>query len=138
MTTHSAPTTTSPSPRLSFLSYFLIPIVLLASWTLVRYTNQPYRSPTYRRTLTQCLTYALWTVPTEGSGPLVLVILRIPDPGPNSSFLWKAPLFGAIIYIALAISLLHFGRRWSPLIHVLIATAWLLSGEIIYTAITMK
>jgi hypothetical protein len=56
----------------------------------------------------------------------------------DDSLLWKAPLMGSIIYILLTFSLSRLGRRWHPLVHLLIAISWLITGEIIFTAMTMK
>jgi hypothetical protein len=92
MTTQAVPTVTPKWARQPWLFYAIAVIVMILSWTFVRYLDQPYRSPTYRRGFVECLGYAAWSAPMEGAGPLVPIMLRVISPPPDyDGFAWKAP-----------------------------------------------
>lgn len=127
-------------PRSRVLGYYLLPVVLMvAGWTFIHYVDQPYNSPTYRRSVLQCLGYASWTTPLEGAGPLAPVMLyALARPSGFDLFFWTAPAFGAAVYGALALAFSRLGRRWDPLVHVMIGSGWLLSGAWLFTVLTQK
>ena len=71
---------------------YAIPIALMiAGWTAIHYLDQPYRSPTYRRSMLQCLGYAAWTTPMEGAGPLVILTVIAFHALPNPEMIFSFP-----------------------------------------------
>jgi hypothetical protein len=127
-------------PRARVLGYYLMPVFLMiAGWTFIHYVDQPYNSPSYRRSALQCLGYAAWTTPLEGAGPLTPVMLfALARPWGFDLFVWTAPAFGAAIYATVALAFSRLGRRWDPLVHVMIGSAWLLLGAWLFTVLTQK
>src|SRR6478735_8156500 len=102
MTTQAAPASIPGWARRPWLFYALAAVLMIASWTVIRYVDQPYRSPTYRRGLLECLGYAAWSAPMEGAGPLVPITLRVISPPPDyDGFAWKAPAFGVAVFLSL-------------------------------------
>lgn len=128
--------TLRPQPKV--LGYYLLPVFLMvAGWTFVHYVDQPYNSPSYRRTVVQCLGYAAWTTPVEGAGPLAPFVLWALLPA-GDLVQWTLPLFGGTVYLSLALLLSRLGRRWDPLAHAMIGAGWLIVGAWILTALTRK
>jgi hypothetical protein len=125
--------------RVALFAYVASLLVMFVSWTLIHYLDQPYRSPSYRRHLPQCLGYAAWVVPIEGAGPLVPVGLWsvMAARGPEGLG-WTLPAFGGTVYLGLALLMARVGPRWNPLSHVLIGFLWLVAGAWLFTQLTRK
>lgn len=139
MTTQATRTIIARSARRTIAIYTIPMVVMVAAWTVIGYVDQPYRSPTYRRTLLQCVGHAAWVTPIEGAGPAIplsLVIARtLPEP---EVFAWVGPLIGAAIYLVFAGIMSRQGRGWSAGAHILLGFCWLLTGAVVFTRLTMK
>src|SRR3954464_12637218 len=100
MTEHSSPATIVPSGRRVAALYAVPLLVMVGAWTMVHYVDQPYRSPTYLRTVRECLGYAAWVVPVEGAGPLVPVpLVAVQAFHRPELFTWVGPLVGGSVYL---------------------------------------
>jgi hypothetical protein len=133
-------TSTTESRYWRTLLLYAIPVVLMiAGWTSIHYLHQPHRSPTYRRSVLQCLGYAAWTTPTEGAGPLVVltVVALHAMPNPETSA-WVGPAIGGPIYLVFATVVARVRRNWSAGAHVVLGFGWLLVGAVVFTRLTMK
>lgn len=137
--TQVGPAIVAPSVRRTIALYIIPMLVMIAAWTVVRYIDQPYRSPTYRRTVLQCVGHAAWVTPIEGAGPAIplslVVAYALPEP---EMFAWVGPVIGAVVYLAFAAFSSRLGRTWSGAAHILLGFGWLLVGAIVFTRLTMK
>ena len=136
----AATTALKPPSRTRAFAAYVVPLLLMFSgWTLIRYVDQPYRSPTYRRTFAQCAAHAAWVVPAEGAGPLVpLSLMTWATLRDHEVSHWILPPLGGAIYLLFALTLSALGRRWSVAAHIVFGFAWLMAGAVILTRITMK
>lgn len=120
-------------------AYGIAMAVMATGWTIIHYIDQPYKSPTYRRSVLDCLGYALWTTPVEGAGPAVPLTLLVAYKFSSYEMsVWTLPMMGGAIYALLALASWRFGRRWSSYAHFAIGAAWLFAGAIIFTWMTQK